>query len=101
MGTSSGSDDNEDTSKRSKTVVTFHAHRIKLQDDAPVLAELSKAGSRGEGITTVSITDLTHDVFKHVLFYAYGGKITEDDMRNQTQKKSLMPRISTVLSTSS
>jgi len=78
--TSSGSD-NEDTNKRSKTTVTFHAHRIILQDGAPFLAELSKAGSGG----TVQITDVTHDVFKHVLFYAYGGKITEDDMKTNTK----------------
>ena len=85
--TSSGSDDNEDTNKKSKTVVTFHAHRIILQDGAPFLAELSKAGSSsGEGITTVSITDVTPDIFKHVLFYAYGGKITEDDMKTNTKE---------------
>ena len=86
VGTSCMNDNNEDTKKRSKTVVTFHAHRIILQDGAPFLAELSKAGSSGEGITTVSITDVTHDVFKHVLFYAYGGKITEDDMKSNTKE---------------
>ena len=85
--TSSGSDNNddEDTNKRSKTTVTFYAHLIILQDGAPFLAELSKAGSSGEGITTVSINDVTHNVFKHVLFYAYGGKITEDDMKTNTK----------------
>jgi len=88
VGTSSESmnDNNEDTNKRSKTTVTFHAHRIILQDGAPFLAELSKAGSSsGEGITTVQITDVTHNVFNHVLFYAYGGKITEDDMKTNTK----------------
>jgi len=82
VGTSSESDNNEDKNKRSKTVVTFHAHRIILQDGAPFLAELSKAGSGG----TVQITDVTHDVFKHVLFYAYGGKITEEDMKTNTKE---------------
>jgi len=83
--TSSGSDNNDDTNKKSKTVVTFHAHRVILQDGAPFLAELSKAGSSGEGITTVSITGVTQDVFNHVLFYAYGGNITEDDMKTNTK----------------
>jgi len=83
--TSSMNDNSDDTNKRSKTVVTFHAHRIILQDGAPFLAELSKAGSIGEGITIVQINDVTHDVFKHVLYYAYGGKITEDDMKTNTK----------------
>ena len=75
--------DNEDTHKRSKTVVTYHAHRIILQDGAPFLAELSKAVS-SSGV--VQINDVTHDVFKHVLFYAYGGKIIEDDMKTNTKE---------------
>jgi len=84
--TTSSESDNTDT-KRSKTIVTFHAHRIILQDGAPFLAELSKAGSSsGEGITTVSINDVTNDVFKHVLFYAYGEKITEEDMKSNTKE---------------
>ena len=29
---------------------------------------------------------MTHDVFNHVLFYTYGGKITEDDMKTSTKE---------------
>ena len=34
----------------------------------------------------MQINDVTHDVFKHVLFYAYGGKITEDDMKTNNKE---------------
>ena len=33
-------------------------------------------------VTTVSITDITPKVFKHMIYYAYGGKLSEDELKN-------------------
>ena len=50
------------TSKRAKTsTTTLHAHRLILQDGAPMLAGLCKPG--GEGLPTVSIPDVKPDIF--------------------------------------
>ena len=63
---------------------TFHAHRLILQDGAPTLAELCKCKS-GD-LTSVPITDVKPDVFHHMLYYAYGGKVTDDDMKSHAQE---------------
>ena len=65
--------------KRAKTSTTnFHAHRLILQKCAPTLFEM--CGKSKEGITTVSIADVTPDIFKHMLYYAYGGKLSEEEL---------------------
>jgi len=65
--------------KRAKTSTTsFHAHRLILKKGAPTLSEM--CGVSEEGITTVSIKDVTPDIFKHMLYYAYGGKLSEEEL---------------------
>ena len=41
----------------------------------------------GEGgdITTVSITDVKPEVFKYVLYYLYGGKLSNDELKNNAK----------------
>ena len=38
------------------------------------------------GITTVSITDVKPEVFKHMIYHAYGGKLSEDELRNNAKE---------------
>ena len=66
--------------KSAKTTTAFHAHRNILQKccSSALLGELCKSG--GEAVSTVSITDVTPEVFRHLLYYVYGGKIAENDM---------------------
>ena len=81
-----GSDESgRHTSKRAKTTTTFHAHRLILQQcSSTVLNELCKSG--GEAVSTVSITDVKPEVFKHMLYYVYGGKIAEKDMEENAKE---------------
>jgi len=75
----------EHTNKKSKTTTSFHAHRFILQDISTMLAELCKPDESGEGITTVSITDVKPEIFKHMIYYTYGGKLSEDQLRNNAK----------------
>ena len=71
----------EHTNKKSKTTTTFYAHRFILQDISTMMAELCKSDESGEGITTVSITDVKPEIFKHMIYYTYGGKLSEDELK--------------------
>ena len=66
--------------KKVKTSTTnFYAHRFILQDVSTTLAELSNASDGGES-TPIKITDIEPGVFKHILYYMYGGKISDKDL---------------------
>jgi len=81
--------------KRAKTSTTSsHAHRLILKKGAPTLSEM--CGVSEEGITTVSIKDVTPDIFKHMLYYAYGGNYQKKSWV-EMQKRSSMLVISTGL----
>ena len=67
--------------KRLKITTNFYAHRLMLNDGAPLLAELCKpSADGGDAKTTVSISDIKPDIFKQMLFYLYGGKLTDEEM---------------------
>jgi len=71
--------------KKTKTTTTsFHAHRLVLKNNASALYEMC-AGSGEEGISTVSITDVKPKVFKHVIYYSYGGKLSEDELKDNAK----------------
>jgi len=71
--------------KRAKTSATsFHAHRNILQNCAPTLYEMC-GKSDGSGITRVSITDVSPEIFKHMIYYAYGGKLSADDLTDNAK----------------
>ena len=65
------------------TIAEFHAHRPILQKCAPTLYEM--CGKSEGGITTVSITDVKPKTFKHMLYYAYGGKISDKDLKHNAK----------------
>ena len=71
------------TRKKSKTTTNFHAHRILLKNNASALYEMCK--SEGEGITTVSITDVKPEIFKNMLYYAYGGKLSDEYLNDNAK----------------
>jgi len=72
------------TRKRSKTTTKFHAHRLILKNNASALYEMC-GGSGEEGITTVSITDVTPNIFKHMIYYLYGGKLSEEELKDNAK----------------
>ena len=73
--------------KRSKTTVKLYSHRFIIEGGtSSLLADICKpSGEGGDNITTVSITDVKPDVFKHVLFYLYGGKLSHDVLKNNAK----------------
>ena len=59
---------------------SFHAHHLIIQNCSSVLGELCKPGE--DAVTTVSITDVEPDIFKHMLYYIYGGEVSKKDMED-------------------
>ncbi|KAL7529388.1 hypothetical protein ACHAXR_002939 [Thalassiosira sp. AJA248-18] len=64
--------------KRTKTSTTFYAHRFILQDWPPALGELCKSGG---SITPIPISDVKPDIFRHMLYYSYGGKVASGNLK--------------------
>ena len=83
---SSMNDEGQETGarKRSKSTTAFHAHRVILEDAATTLTEMCKPAAGGS-VATVSITDVKPDVFRHMLYYLYGGKLTDEDLQSNAK----------------
>ena len=70
------------TKKAAKTTpVMFHAHQAILRECLTgILADI--CGSKGGSTSSpIEITDVSPEVFRHLLHSAYGGKISDDDMK--------------------
>ncbi|KAL7528946.1 hypothetical protein ACHAWF_002776, partial [Thalassiosira exigua] len=68
--------------KKTKTSTTFHAHRFILQQCASALGDLCKAGGDS---TPVRISDVEPQIFHHLLYYAYGGEIDDEDLEKNAK----------------
>ena len=67
--------------KKAKTPsITLYAHRNILQQCASVLYDMCASGEK-EHSTTIQITDVSPEIFHHLLHYIYGGKVSDDDMK--------------------
>mgnify|MGYP000623612223 CR=1 FL=1 len=66
------------------TPTKYHVHRLILQDGAPTLAELFKP-LRGD-MDTVRITDVEPNIFHHVIYYIYGGKLSDEVLHEHTKE---------------
>ena len=64
--------------KRAKTSTTFYAHRFILQECTSALGELCK--SSGDS-APIPIEDVKPDIFRHLLYYLYGGKVSDEDLK--------------------
>lgn len=75
-----GGQQKENACKKAKIPTTnFHAHRLILQSCAPDLADMCGPGS-GKDVTSVPIAGVKPDVFKHMLYYVYGGEVPDEDL---------------------
>ena len=63
---------------KSLTATKFHAHRLILQQHSPEVAALC---ATSEGMTPIIINGIKPDVFRHLLYYLYGGKISEEEFK--------------------
>ena len=55
--------------------VTFYAHRVILQQCSAHLADLCK--STRDQNAPIQISDVSPDIFRHLLYYMYGGKVLD------------------------
>lgn len=73
-----------ETRKKAKVSTTFYAHRFILKDLAPLLAPSNDNDKDEEEelpSIALQITGVKPEIFHFVLYYTYGGKISEDDMK--------------------
>jgi len=71
------------------TPIMFHAHRDILREcSTGILADICDLKvSEGVSMSSpVEITDVSPEVFRHLLYSAYGGKISADDMKPHTKE---------------
>ena len=62
----------------------FHAHRFILRKCSTALADL--LGSGGEGMVPIQIDNVSPAVFRLLLNYIYGGRVSDEDMREHTKE---------------
>lgn len=78
--------------KRKRSFTPFHAHSCILKICAPMLYSLFEDRS----MKVAQINDISPDIFHHILYYVYGGQVSEEDLKahaKHTQKKSSMSLI--------
>ena len=70
--------ESESDRKRAKTSTAklYHAHRLILQHYSQ---ELSALCATSDDMTPIIITNVKPEVFRHLLYYVYGGEITEEE----------------------
>ena len=66
--------------KKQKSSALFHAHRNILSKFAPILAELVATSDK------ITITDVKADVFRHLLYYVYGGEVPSEELKNHAKE---------------
>ena len=68
--------------KRAKTsTTTFHAHHFILLLSAPALADMCKP----EEDSPTAISNVHPEIFKHLLYYCYGGKIDKEHVQSNAR----------------
>ena len=80
-----GQQDTGDNKRAKASTTTFHAHRVILNKCAPTLYEMCVSSDGGDDVTSVPINDIKPDIFRHMLHYIYGGKISEDDLKQNSK----------------
>ena len=77
-------DDDDGGTKRRKTTTPFYAHRLILDQCAPMLAAICESNHSG-GKVSAPVNDIKPDVFRHLLSYVYGGSIPEEDLKSHAK----------------
>jgi hypothetical protein len=70
--------------KAKNSSVTFPAHRLIVRKWSSTLADL--CGSSGDKTTPIQIPDVSPDVFRHLMFHLYGGKVADADMKSHAKE---------------
>ena len=70
--------------KKSKTSVSFFAHRLILEMCAPMLATICESNDSG-GRVTASVDDIKPQIFHYLLSYVYGRTIPKEALKNHAK----------------
>lgn len=70
----------EHSNKKTKTTTIFFAHRFILRMVSTKFAELCNSPR-----SIVSITDVKPAIFRHMLYNAYGGKLSDEELKNNAK----------------
>ena len=64
-----------------------YAHRCVLETYAPELARISLSASddNDENTSTVNITDVKPDIFRHMIYYVYGVSVPQTELRKHAK----------------
>ena len=81
-----GQQDTGDNKRAKISTTTFHAHRAILKNCAPALYDMCVSSDGGDDVTSVPITNVTPEIFRHMLHYIYGGKISEEDLKESSKE---------------
>ena len=81
-----GEHQSKDNEKKAAKIAPFtlHAHSLIVKAGSAILAEL--CDSKGDPSTPIEITDISPHVFRHLLYYIYGGKIADDEMKSHAKE---------------
>jgi speckle-type POZ protein len=71
--------------KRAKASELFHAHSQILKTGAPMLANLFDFEDNDGKIATATIADIKPDIFRHLLYYVYGGSVPEEELKTHAK----------------
>ncbi|KAL7533349.1 hypothetical protein ACHAXR_008059 [Thalassiosira sp. AJA248-18] len=70
--------DEADCKKANASTACFHAHYLILQDCSSTLADLCKSTKT---LSPIQIAGVQPGVFRHMLYYMYGGKVAFDELK--------------------
>ncbi|KAL7543300.1 hypothetical protein ACHAWF_010520 [Thalassiosira exigua] len=68
---------------RSQKITQFHAHRFILKQCAPDLDALCGSSN---SMVSVPIDDVKPGIFRNMLYYVYGGKVANEDLKSRAKE---------------
>jgi speckle-type POZ protein len=71
--------------KKSKASDLFHAHYCILKKCAPMLANLFDLENSNGKVATATIIDIKPNIFRHMLFYVYGGSVPDGKLETHAK----------------
>ena len=71
--------------KKAKASDLFHAHSLILKKCAPMLADLFDLDDSDGKVATATITDVKPGIFRHLLYYIYGGNVPDGELKTHAK----------------
>ena len=66
--------------------IRFPAHRLIVSNCSSIFADLCVSEEGDDRTNIIEINDVVPDVFRLLLFYIYGGKVSNDDMKSHAKE---------------